>query len=146
MKVLVDTNILLRQAVKSDPQYVLVTDALVSARAREWNLCVANQNFMEFWAVATRPLDVNGLGLTTDRMAIYLLGLRDTFSVLSDPPDLFERWLGLCLRYDVKGKPSHDARMVAVMLAHGIRHILTLNPRDFVRYTDVTCLAPGDLA
>jgi hypothetical protein len=39
----------------------------------------------------------------------------------------------------------HDARLVAAMLAHGVPQILTLNPRDFQRYTEITVLHPADV-
>ena len=31
------------------------------------------------------------------------------------------------------------------MLAHGVTQILTLNPRDFQRFTEVTVLHPADV-
>ena len=34
------------------------------------------------------------------------------------------------------GKQIHDANIVATMLAYGERRLLTLNARDFRRYTD----------
>ncbi|MEN6357468.1 MAG: hypothetical protein ABFD83_10330 [Armatimonadota bacterium] len=46
---------------------------------------------------------------------------------------------------NVNGKQAHDARIVALMLAHGITHILTLNPGDFSRYTGVTPVTPNEV-
>jgi hypothetical protein len=36
----------------------------------------------------------------------------------------------------------HDVRLVALMLAHGVTHLLTLNGADFRRYSEITCLRP----
>ena len=34
----------------------------------------------------------------------------------------------------VSGVQVHDARLVAAMVSHGVRHILTFNTADFNRY------------
>ena len=34
----------------------------------------------------------------------------------------------------VQGVEVHDTRLVALMVAHGFKHILTLNGNDFSRY------------
>lgn len=39
---------------------------------------------------------------------------------------------------DVRGRQVYDARLVAVMLAHGITHILTFNGNHFRRFTGIT--------
>lgn len=43
-------------------------------------------------------------------------------------------------------KQVHDARLVALMQAHGITHILTLNGSDFTRYPGITPVDPASLA
>src|SRR5436190_2232870 len=105
-------------------------------------LCIGAQNLMEFWVVATRPVEVNGLGLSPLEARAAINDLLASYTVLRDPPDLLERWLELCTRYAVSGRPAHDARLVALMLAHGVTHVLTLNSSDFTRYVELTCLTP----
>jgi len=58
---------------------------------------------------------------------------------------VLERWLDLCSRYGVSGRPAHDTRLVALMLAQGLTHLLTLNSADFARYTEITSLTPDDV-
>ena len=41
----------------------------------------------------------------------------------------------LVRQYGVSGKQVHDTRLVAMMLVWNIDKILTLNDRDFLRYT-----------
>jgi hypothetical protein len=41
------------------------------------------------------------------------------------------------------GVQVHDARLVALMMAHGLSHLLTLNPADFQRYPGITALSPS---
>lgn len=57
------------------------------------------------------------------------------------------QWERLVRQYGVRGRAVHDAQLVAVMLTHGITHLLTLNDADFRRYADeITVLHPRDLA
>jgi predicted nucleic acid-binding protein len=62
--------------------------------------------------------------------------------VVSEPDSLARTWLDLVTRYEVKGKQTHDAKIVASMLSLGITHILTLNPQDFARYAEITTITP----
>lgn len=64
---------------------------------------------------------------------------------LSDPQELFDRWLQIVRQYAVRGKQVHDARLLAFAQAYGITHILTLNPQDFVRYAQIAPLLPQEI-
>jgi predicted nucleic acid-binding protein len=65
------------------------------------------------------------------------------FPVLSDSPTVYERWKALVLTHKVVGVNVHDARLVASMIVHGVTHILTVNVKDFARYSSsVTAVAP----
>jgi len=45
----------------------------------------------------------------------------------------------------ISGKHVHDIRMVALMLEHGITHILTLNPKDFPSMAGITIVEPSQV-
>lgn len=45
----------------------------------------------------------------------------------------------------VLGKRAHDARIVALMMSHGVSHILTLNDRDFAGMPGVVAVHPSAL-
>ena len=72
--------------------------------------------------------------------------LRDQFELLDDVPEIFAHWLRLVTAFDVKGKEAHDARLVAVMRAHRIGHLLTFDMRDFASFTDIAVVYPTELA
>ncbi|MDQ3813713.1 MAG: PIN domain-containing protein [Armatimonadota bacterium] len=118
MRILLDTNIVLRNATEDDPQHRLVAQTLDHLLEQDYELCIGIQNVLEFWVVATRPRDVNGLGLLPAEARQEVTLILDTYDLLSDPPDLLVRWLDLCTRYAVSGRAAHDARLVAPMLAH----------------------------
>ena len=52
--ILLDTNILLRYARTTDPDFATVDSAVNTLRAKGEVLCVVPQNIYEFWATATR--------------------------------------------------------------------------------------------
>ncbi len=62
--------------------------------------------------------------------------LRETFIVLEDGPQVTEALIALCREVPVGGRQIHDANIVATMLAHGERRLLTFNTADFRRYSD----------
>ncbi len=143
---LLDTNILLRMADGNAPQHLLAGEAVSTLLARGNEVYLTAQNLIEFWAVATRPLDVNGLGWTTQRTATEVAQLRNKFSLLEDSPDILTRWLTLVTVHNIKGKKVHDARLVATMQAHGVTHLLTFNTDDFKGYPNITILHPSNVA
>jgi predicted nucleic acid-binding protein len=67
------------------------------------------------------------------------------FAFLQDERAIFPKWKELVARYDVKGKPAHDARLVAAMLRHGLSHLLTFNDADYKRFPAITVIPPGAL-
>ena len=72
MKVLLDTNVLLRLAVASHPTHVDAVSAVHKIRQRGDQPTIVPQVLYEYWEVATRPAEQNGLGLTISdaRLAI----------------------------------------------------------------------------
>ena len=133
MSVLVDTSCLLRLSGENDAREAATQAAMDQLTGEEERLSVAPQNFVEFRAVATRPLAVNGLGLALEDVEAELDRFRALFLLL--PEDgFFPEWRRLCLLAGVSGKQVHDTRLVAVCVASGIQTILTWNPADFVRF------------
>jgi predicted nucleic acid-binding protein len=64
------------------------------------------------------------------------------FTLLPEAP-LQSEWERLVTTYRVSGKNSHDARLVAAMMVHGIGSVLTFNVQDFTRYASITVLDPS---
>ena len=145
MMVLIDTNVLLRMRDKDAPRYQECIEAVDLLRGRGERLFICAQTLAEFWVVATRPCDANGCGLTFDDAVTALAKVRATFRCLAEPSDIADRWQQLVIDNKVMGKPAHDTRIVALMLAHGVTHLLTLNPGDFARYAEITTLTPQDI-
>ena len=100
---------------------------------------------MKFWAVATRPVVNNGLGMTPLETAQEIVGFKQMFMLLADSPKLFDTWETLVAKFTCSGKVSHDARLVADMIELKIPKLLTFNTADFARFTMISLLHPQNL-
>jgi predicted nucleic acid-binding protein len=143
VKILLDTNILLRIIDRASPHHQVVLAATSDPLARGCTLCICTQNLTEFWSVGTRPIAIRGLGLAPSVTRTILDSFLHRFATLPEYPTLAARWLDLATRYAVQGKSAHDTRLVAVMLENGVDHLLTFNSADFARYTEITTLDPS---
>jgi predicted nucleic acid-binding protein len=144
---LLDTNILLRLVLPDDPMLPEAQNAISTLLARGDTLHVTAQNFVEFWAVATRPSGppANGLGLSIPETSAELARIKRLFQFLADSDQVFPEWERLVSAYRCSGKVAHDARLVAVMIVNGIGHLLTFNDAHFTRFTEITAVNPHDV-
>lgn len=145
IRYLLDTNIILRFCNPSDVQHDLATEAIFYLLNQGDECFLTGQVLIELWVVATRPVEVNGLGWTTDKTRTIIDELLNRFPLLEESPQIFLNWLDLVTTDQVMGKRTHDVRLIAVMLANNITHILTFNPSDFAVNSMITVICPQQL-
>lgn len=144
MLILADTGILLRQADPAGPLHTTVDRAIQAIRGRGDSLVIAAQNAAEFWSDCTRPATSRGgWGLSVAEADNRLRAVEAGFQRLPDLATAYFIWRQLIVAHAVRGRQVHDARLVALMMAHGIAHILTLNAGDFARFPGIVELAPA---
>jgi len=141
----VDTNVLLRLSDRLHSQHSLVAEAIRRLRVRTIELGYTAQNLGEFWNVSTRPVDRNGFGLSVQETRRRFKSLQQNMILLPDVEEVFHVWLRLLESHQVRGVEVHDAHLAAVLEVHGVQHLLTLNGRDFKRFTHVIPVHPGDV-
>jgi len=147
MLILCDTNVLLRSAKPDHSHHSIALEALSILRRRGDEPVVVPQCCYEYYAVATRPTDSNGLGMEPSDALRDLTEIVHLFRLLRDERTVFESWRELISKHSVRGKAVHDARLVAAMMRHRVTHLLTFNSDDFARYADaITILQPHSLA
>jgi predicted nucleic acid-binding protein len=142
---LLDTNVVLRFCNPCDVQHSLATNAISCLLTQEDECFLTAQVLVELWVVATRPVEVNGLGWAVEQTRNTIEQLLNRFPLLEESSQIFPNWLDLVTVNKVMGKRTHDARIVAVMLAHEITHLLTFNPSDFVTISGITVVRPQEL-
>ncbi|HMO16321.1 MAG TPA: hypothetical protein PKD64_19245 [Pirellulaceae bacterium] len=142
MRILIDTNLLVRFSDPNDQQHGIAVQALDRLAQQNHELQLIPQIIYEYWVVATRPVQNNGLGFSTPQANSFIEDMISLFPLLSDERLKFKAWMQLVLACDVQGKRAHDARLVAAMQRHSISHLLTFNGQDFARYTGISVLTP----
>ena len=107
--------------------------AALSRLAADEALSVSRQILREYMAVMTRQ-QIWGNALTPTEAAADAATFAARFTVLEDGPAVWDQLIELCRRYSFGGRQVHDANVVATMLAHGERRLLTFNEADFRRF------------
>jgi predicted nucleic acid-binding protein len=130
MDILIDTSILGRVFDPADPQYGACQNTL-KALDTDHSLVITPQIIIELCSVATRPTNVNGLGLSPEQMAVRIQALEKAFELRCPGIDEYEIFKGLYQELKPSGKRVHDVRHLAALKSLGLRAILTLNPKDF---------------
>ncbi|MHB1558500.1 MAG: type II toxin-antitoxin system VapC family toxin [Isosphaeraceae bacterium] len=133
MAYLIDTSILARLANAGDAQHAVAIKAVLELHRRGEVFHLAPQVLIEFRNVATRPVAVNGLGLSTVQAEAQAATFEARFPLLADTSDVYPAWKSLVCSLGVIGKQVHDARLIAVCHVHRVTHLLTFNVAHFVR-------------
>jgi|SRR5665213_3193610 len=145
MSVLIDSNVLLRRAQPAHAAHNIALQSVAKLLARGTPVYFTPQNITEFWNVATRPADKNGLGLPHDTVLAELATIEDLLTFLPDSPAIYPEWKRLVTHYRVAGAKVHDARLAAVANVYGVQSILTFNTADFARYNQIAILHPSEI-
>jgi predicted nucleic acid-binding protein len=144
MSVLVDTNVLLRRTQPNHPSHAVAVESVAVLLAADEPVYFTLQNIVEFWNVATRPLENNGLGFTLEVTLTEVGTIERLLTRLPDVPASYAEWRRLVVQHNVRGVKVHDARIVAVMNIHGVGKILTFNTADFARF-EVEAVHPASM-
>ena len=143
---LVDTNVLLRILAEDSDEHALAMAAVSALKLRGEDLFVTPQVLIECCCAGTRPRDANGFGWDMGLALSRVRNLMGMFPLLEDTPVVFAEWLAVVGSHSVCGKQVHDARLVAVMKAHGVENLLTFNVGNFKGYAGVNAVHPADVA
>ena len=92
MRVLVDTNILLRSAQPNHPLCPQATHAVSKLLRQKDAVFFCSQNIAEFWNVATRPVGLNGLGFSQDEALQEVSSIEQSLTLLPDVPAIYTAW------------------------------------------------------
>lgn len=135
--VVVDTNVLLAATDMSRVAHAAATEFLNEDERR---LALTPQIVREYLAVATRPVEVNGLGLSADDAVANVEQVLDDMELLPEDAATTRRLLDLVSHGFAAGKQVHDANVAAVALAHRASAIVTGNPRHYSRFADLIAI------
>ncbi len=139
--VFLDTNVLVYAKSALSPFHAAAMAKLTGLAGAGHPLWVSRQTFREYLAVMSRP----GALTTPVPIAVLCADVRSfesQFAVAEDGPSVTAQLLTLLNSVTCLGKQVHDANIVATMLAHGIRNLLTHNVADFTRFAGSITVLP----
>ena len=131
----IDTNILVTSRILESPDHMTAREMLARAIESPEPVRISRQVMREYLVVLTRPQTWSIAISRTDALD-DVNRLASNFEVLEDGPLVSDFLMTICREVLVGGKQIHDANIVATMLAHGERRLLTFNTTDFLRYGD----------
>lgn len=139
-RALVDTNVFLSATDQGRAEHRQAMLILNEWAARGTTLYASGQIMREYLAVATRPVEGNGLGLKQPDALANVRAFRTRTSLLAEDTNVAERLLDVLDEITCSGKQVHDANIVATMLVHGIDSLITMNVADFSRFEHIITL------
>ena len=130
-----DTNVLVNVRAVEAPHHDMALEMLERASLDHEPIRISRQIVREYLAVVTRP-QIWSDPLTPDVAIGDVNRMLSDFEVLEDSSAVTETLFALLREIPVGGRQIHDANIVATMLAHGERRLLTFNTADFRRFGD----------
>ena len=131
----IDTNALVYSRNLEAPNHYAAKEILERVYQDAEPLRISRQIVREYLAVMTRPQPWK-VQISRDDVIEDANRLLRDFEILEDGPVVTDSLITLCREVEVGGKQIHDANIVATMLAHGERRLLTFNTSDFRRFRD----------
>jgi predicted nucleic acid-binding protein len=130
-KVLVDTNVLLEATDEGRPLHEQALALFLNAPQDGVDLFLGTQVVREYLVVATRPVENNGLGMSTETALENIRRFRKRASLVAETlraGEVFLEWAG---RFEIRGKKLHDLQILATASVAGMDGLITANMNDF---------------
>jgi predicted nucleic acid-binding protein len=139
--VFVDTNVLVYANQANAIEHARATSLIRDAEAHRATLWISRQVLREYLSAVTRP-QAAGPALPLQVAANRVRWFAQRFRVADETAEVTGNLLSLLDSIPAAGKQVHDANIVATMLAHGIRRLLTFNVADFRRFEAFIAIEP----
>ncbi|TMJ41870.1 MAG: type II toxin-antitoxin system VapC family toxin [Alphaproteobacteria bacterium] len=139
--VFVDTNVLVYATRPSAAQHASAQASLARLEGEGSSLWVSAQVLREYLAAVTRP-QATAPALPMATAITDVRRFRAAFDVAEERPNVLHRLLHLLTTHSSSGRQVHDANIVATMLEHSIRRLLTFNAGDFRRFAGIIDIEP----
>lgn len=137
----VDTNVLVFANVAEAPLHKAAFAKLQEYRESGCKMWISGQVLREYLAVRSR-LDFAKTASQSETLTDRVRFFESTFNVAYDTQVTTDRLLMLMKEVNLGGKQVHDANIVATMLTHDIKHLLTDNVEDFKRFKSYITIIP----
>ena len=110
--------------------------------AAEGELLTTPQILRELVVAATRPVEVNGLGIDVSAAVRSVEALLERLTLTPEDARVSWRLRALLAEGRARGVKIHGANIVASALTHGADRIVSANVSDFERFADLIEIQP----
>jgi len=144
-KVLVDTNVLLEATDEGRPLHEKAWALFQNAPEGGVDLFLGTQVVREYLVVATRPVENNGLGMSTEAALENIRRFRKRASLVAETlraGEVFFEWVG---RFGIRGKKLHDLQILATASVADMDALITANDQDFPKSSPLTIIPLSDV-
>jgi predicted nucleic acid-binding protein len=131
--IFVDTNVVVHARNADSPDHEAAVNRLSALEQAGAELWISRQVLSEFAVIVSKQMMARD-AYDAELLAQEIDQLEREYLVADEDADVTRQWKELIKTQQVKGKPVHDANIVATMLAFGVRRLLTQNVADFRRY------------
>jgi predicted nucleic acid-binding protein len=142
--VLADTNVFLSATDRSRNNHRDARDFLQRCTGAGIHCAVTGQILREYFVVATRPIEVNGLGLSLDDALANMAVFRGRTVFLEENEAVSRKLEELVRLHRITGERGHDANIAAVMAVLRVPYLITANKDDFAVFEHALLLTPGE--
>jgi predicted nucleic acid-binding protein len=132
MNVLFDTSVLVAAMVEAHPRHAPALSWLSRARAGEFAWSVCAHTLAELYAVLTTLPVAPRIGALLAQRMIHE-NVKSGAKVVALTPADYVHVVGALAGTDLVGGIVYDALILRTARKSGASHLLTLNPRDFLR-------------
>ena len=104
------------------------------------DLFLGTQVIREYLVVATRPIENNGLGMTSELALDNVKRFQKRASLVAETLQaggLFVEWAG---KYGIRGKRLHDLQLLATASVAGMHALVTANEKDYPESSPLTII------
>lgn len=140
-----DTNVLLTATDVLRPSHLEAQRIFSKAGQQGFHLAVSGQVLREYLAVATRPVEANGLGLTVPDAVANVERFLEFANLFEETEAVALRLRELAKNFDIRGPRIHDANIVATMQVHRIPVLVTQNSKDFIGFGGIKTVTIDDI-
>ena len=141
----VDTNVLLTATDDSRQLHSEAMQLLADSTSQSLRLAASGQVVREYLVVATRPIEVNGLGLSIQDAEANVNELLRCIKLYDETEEVSRHLRQLAITHSLRGKRLHDANIIATMAVHGISTLLTQNGDDFAPFEDIAVVTIAEI-
>jgi predicted nucleic acid-binding protein len=137
----VDTNVLIYATRPASPWHSQAIEALTAEIDQGVPIIISPQILREYLAAVTRPAPDNSTTPLADALS-NVAAFRSAYRVVDESLAVVVAIETILDQTPTIGRQIHDANIVATMLAHGVRRLLTHNTDDFARFSHLITVVP----